>query len=372
MNKKKVIFVISGVDYALAFDWLDLYLDKSRFDVTFVFLNSFQPQIHNLLSSRNTATFFFKLTSKKDYVSVITKLLRLFWTIKPDIVHAHLFDANILAITSAFLLRIKKRIYTRHHSTYHFDYHPHMVKYDRIINFMSTDIVAISENVQNVLVDREGVDSSKVKLINHGFELEKFVKPNPDAVKNLKNKYNPNSKFPVIGVIARFTEWKGVHFIISSFHAILESYPNALLILANAKGDMKNEIDLLLSELPPESCIDIPFENDLFSLYQLFDVYVHVPIDKYSEAFGQTYVEALAAGIPSVFTLSGIANEFILDRENAMVVPYKSSIDITNAVKELLSNDSLREKVIYNGRLAVLTKFGIHKMIDSLTLLYET
>jgi glycosyltransferase involved in cell wall biosynthesis len=250
---------------------------------------------------------------------------------------------------------------------------PHGIfKYHEVGQQRHAWYIRTRENVQNVLVDREGVDSSKVKLINHGFELEKFVKPNPDAVKNLKLKYNPNSKFPVIGVIARFTEWKGVHFIISSFHTILESYPNALLILANAKGDMKDEIDLLLSDLPSESYLDIPFENDLFSLYQLFDVYVHVPIDKYSEAFGQTYVEALAAGIPSVFTLSGIANEFIVDRKNALVVPYKSSIDITNAVMELLSNDSLREKVIYNGRLAVLAKFGIHKMIDSLTLLYET
>ena len=67
-----------------------------------------------------------------------------------------------------------------------------------------------------------------------------------------------------------------------------------------------------VKELPQNSYCVIPFEKDLFSLYQLFDVYVHTPINPTLEAFGQTYVEALAAGIPSVFTMSGVAPQFVL------------------------------------------------------------
>ncbi len=44
---------------------------------------------------------------------------------------------------------------------------------------------------------------------------------------------------------------------------------------------------------------------------------MHVTIGKHYEAFGQIYVEALAAGIPSVFTLTGIAPEIIEHEHNA-------------------------------------------------------
>jgi glycosyltransferase involved in cell wall biosynthesis len=251
--------------------------------------------------------------------------MKLFFKLKPDVVHVHLIDACLTTMPVAFLMGVKKRIYTRHHSTYHFDYFPHAVKYDKLINSLSTNIIAISKNVENVLVNKENVNSNKVQIIHHGFELNKFVETNSANISILKSKYNPNNKTPVIGVISRFTEWKGVQYIIPAFKKILNDYPDAFIVLANAHGDMEAELFQQLSQLNSDQYCTIKFEKDLYSLYQLFDVFVHVPIDEHSEAFGQTYVEALAAGVPSVFTLSGIASEFVIDRRNAVVVDYKNA-----------------------------------------------
>ncbi len=108
-----------------------------------------------------------------------------------------------------------------------------------------------------------------------------------------------------------------------------------------------------LELIPSENYVEIEFEEDLFAFYKLFDIYVHVPIDSKCEAFGQTYIEALASGIPSVFTLSGIANEFIHNKENAIVVDYKNSEQINNALIELMSNDILRSHLIQNGKESI-------------------
>ncbi|MBK9320741.1 MAG: glycosyltransferase [Bacteroidetes bacterium] len=311
MKKVRLLFVISGIDYALGFDWLEKYLDKKRYQVSFIFLNTIEPELFRRFKSRGVEVYFLKSGSKKKYPLLFLKLIYLFAKRKPDIIHCHLYEANVLGLSAAWICGVSKRIYTRHHSTYHFDYHPRMVKVDKFINSMSTQIIAISRNVMSVLVEREGVDPKKVFIVNHGFELDKFISANREAVDVLGERYNPSHRFPVIGVISRFTEWKGVQYIIPAFKKLLQDYPNALMILANAKGDMQVEINEMLNQLPENSYRTIEFERDIASLYRLFDIFVHVPVDKFAEAFGQTYVESLASGVPSVVTLSGIACEFV-------------------------------------------------------------
>lgn len=372
MERIKVVYVISKIDYALGFDWVDKYLDKTKFDLSFIFLNPTTPKLHSDLIARGAQSFFIDFKSKVDYVKVAFKLLKIFLKIKPDVVHVHLIDACLTTMPVAFLMGIKKRIYTRHHSTYHFDYFPHAVKYDKLINALSTNIIAISKNVENVLINKEYVDSSKVQIIHHGFELNKFVDTSLENISILKSKYNPSKKSPVIGVISRFTEWKGVQYIIPAFKKILNDHPDAYMILANAQGDMETELYQQLSQFNSDQFCTIKFEKDLYSLYQLFDVFVHVPIDEHSEAFGQTYVEALAAGIPCVFTLSGIASEFVKDRENAIVVDYKNADAVYEGIQLILNDVDLKNKLIVNGRNDVMNQFDVVKMIKSLEVLYAS
>ncbi|MEI6817955.1 MAG: glycosyltransferase family 4 protein, partial [Bacteroidota bacterium] len=290
---------------------------------------------------------------------------------RPDMGHLLLFVAGLLGLTAAYALRIKKRIYTRHNAIYHIDDYPHMVKYDRYINAISTHIVAISDSVKKVMVDMEGANPDKITSIPHGFKLEAFEQPDKNRVEAMKMTYQTVGKHPVIGVVSRYTRWKGVHFIIEAFQELLKTHPNAYLVLANANGDYRQPIQQLLKRLPPDSFVEIPFEEDLYSLYQLFDIYVHVPIKPQAEAFGQTYVEALAAGIPSVVTLSGIACEFIKDQENAVVVNYEETIAIHNGILSLLDDKKLRDSIIKNGHEDVKKYFGLNKMITSLENLYE-
>ena len=142
------------------------------------------------------------------------------------------------------------------------------------------------------------------------------------------------------------------------------------MLLFNAKGDYETQIKSQLKCLPKSNYRMVSFENDLSAVYKLFDVFVQVSTDRNIEAFGQTYVEALAAGVPSVFTLSGIANEFIVDGENALVVPFKDAEAIYFAIKRILSEPDLREHLKQNGYQSVKENFGLEKMIHQLELLY--
>lgn len=367
--KKKVTYILSSTDKAIAFEWIAKNLNKEKIELSFILLNKSEPYLHNWLQEEGIASYYIKHLGKKSYPKSILKVIKILKNIQPNTVHTHLFDANLIGLFSAKLLRIKNRIYTRHHSTYHHEYFPKAVKYDLWSNRMATKIIAISKNVEKVLIQTEKVNPIKVKLIHHGFDLEQFKNVSKSEIDALKLKYKINSS-PIIGVVARYTKLKGIQYIIPAFKNILLKHPDAILVLANANGADKKMIQSLLHEVSKESYREIVFEQNLFALYKLFDIYVHTPTDSQIEAFGQTYVEALASGIPSIFTMSGVAKEFVKNRENALVVPFQSSTEIENSIFQLLDNKNLSQKLIENGMKSIET-FNLTLYIQKLEKLYS-
>jgi glycosyltransferase involved in cell wall biosynthesis len=280
-------------------------------------------------------------------------------------------EASILGLLAGKLTGIKKRIFTRHHSSQHHVYHKKGVFWDKLCNYLATNIVAVTRKVKEILIDWEKAEPKKIMVINHGFELKGFDNNNEELILNQKNKYNRDNQFPVIGVVSRFTELKGIQYIIPAFQNLLVDFPQAKILFFNALGDYNFEILELLKTLPANSYQLVKYEENMFLAYRLFDVYIHVPINDHCEAFGQTYIEALAAGVPSIFTLSGIATEFIKDRENALVVDYMNASDIYASMKLLIKDEALAKRISSQGRKDVDAKFDLSIMIKKLESLYQ-
>lgn len=369
--RTKVTYIISGIHKSYAFEWIADYLNKDRFDLSFILFNQGDSTLETYLKSRGFKVNRITYKNKYDIPKALFSTIFLFLKNRPNIIHAHLFDAGLIGLTAGWICRIKKRIYTRHHSTIHHHHFPKAVKYDRLCNWLATHLVSVSKNVSAILNEKEQVPLSKINLIHHGFKLELFSQVSEKEVLELKEKYSTEGYFPVVGVVSRYTEWKGVQFIIPAFKKILNDYPRAKLILANASGDYQPVIHELLSGIPKEQVTEIPFEENLFALYKCFDLFIHTPIEADVEAFGQVYIEALASLVPSVFTLSGIANDFIEDRKNALVVDYCNSEGILKAMKEILDNKPLVKQITERGRKDVHELFPLSRMIHQLESLYS-
>ena len=365
----KLIYIISDIHKSLAFEWIADQHDQSKFDLQFILLNSEPTPLEDFLVKKNIIVKRFPINSFVQKIKALSETYGYLKNVKPKIIHCHLFYASLIGLLAAKLVGIKKRIHTRHHSTYNHQYNRKGIYLDKLINYLSTDIVAISKNVQEILIEYENVPIQKIHLIHHGFDLEAFQNVDPKKVERLKSKYKITNG-PVIGVIARWIEWKGIQYIIPAFKKLLKDYPEAILVLANANGPYKSRIEHLLTDLPKTSFRIITFEEDIFTLYHLFDFYVHTPIDSQIEAFGQTYVEALAAGIPSVFTLSGVAKEIIENRKNALVVPFMDCDTIYNSILELLKIETHTSSLIKIGKDS-LRPFLLSNMIHNLHQLYD-
>lgn len=176
--------------------------------------------------------------------------------------------------------------------------------------------------------------------------------------------------------------------MIRAFKEILADHPQALLLLCGShidrcqimekmKAARKNDIvahqydDVIsiydcLSELPDHSYLEIPFEEDLYAMFKLFDIFVHAPIDSIQETFGQVYVEAMLARVPSVITLSGSALDHAIHRENAWVVDYMNSDQIAEGILTLLSDHELREKITADAFACAKERYSIEALTRQL------
>lgn len=366
-DKKNILYIISGIDKALEFEWLADAL-KNKYHLSYILIGKENCHFESFLKERSISVYSIKYYSKKDFIRAWIQVFFKIKKFKPDIVHTHLFEANLIGLSCAKLAGVKNRVYTRHHSTLHHSYFPKAVKYDLWCNRWATNIIAISPMVKKLLIDKENVNESKIIYIPHGLNFSDFE--NISGTIELKNKYNPENKKPVIGIISRYTEWKGIQYIIPAFEKLLYQYPDALLILANAKGDFEIPIQAQLSKLPSKNYVTISFEPNIAALYKLFDIFIHAPVDQYCEAFGQIYLEAMASKTPMICTVSGIAANLVVDNENALIVPHKDNEAIFEKILYLLNNPDVANKIKMNAYQNVQT-YSIENKVQLHDLLYS-
>jgi glycosyltransferase involved in cell wall biosynthesis len=365
MNKHTIsgLIFISNVQKALEHEWFCESVDKKEMKLEFVLFNSKDSDLYKFIIAHGFNCNNYTLKSKFFIPFYIVYFFFKMLFNRYNFVHCHLFEASLIGLISARFAGIKKRIYTRHHSDFHHVYFPNAVKYDLLINKFSTHIIAVSDVVKRILVEQEHVNSHKIEVIEHAVNLSMFNKSNigNDRIALLKQKYGISENAKVIGVISRFTVWKGVQFIIPAFKEYLKSYPNSVLVLANANGEYKAEILALLSDLDETSYRSISFESDSAALFQLFDYFVHVPVSPSVEAFGQVYIEAMASHIPCVFTKSGIGNRILENGNNCLIADYSDSKTILNALLKLSSDQVLVSEIVASAFKIVESNFSIEQ-----------
>jgi glycosyltransferase involved in cell wall biosynthesis len=385
----KITFVFTHHIRWVPFELTATYLDKRKFALDYVILGESDPMI-DFLKMHNIpyiSSSFGDYSNTPEAVKfVYDHLVRN----QTDIVQTHWFAGSLVGLQAAYYAKVPVRIFNREHPPLRY-YNRHPKSKHQLIWDCATHLIAATNKTKSGMVE-DGISADKITVIPIGFIPDSFEQIQSDHVLALKKQYLCSeallSRWPIIGVAARYVKWKGVEYAIQAFKNVLSEYPNALLLLCGSHIDRsevqermktasKHDIvapqyqDALsifdcLSELPDQTYLEIPFEENLYALFKLFDIFVHVPVDSIQETFGQVYVEAMLARVPSVITLSGSALDHAVHRENAWIVDYMDSDQISEGILTLLSDNRLREKISRNGFACAKDLYSIDKQIKKL------
>lgn len=389
----RVTFVFTHHIRWVPFELAAKLIDKSQFEIDYVILGTSDPII-NFLKENNIPVLSTSFDDYKNTPEAVKFVYDHLIKNQTDIVQTHWFAGSLVGIQAAFYANVPVRIFYRQHPTLQY-YNRHQPSKHQLIWQCATHLIA-ETNKSKVGMVKDGIAESKITVIPVGFDIEEFTNIDPSRVGKLRAKYlDANGcahKGPIIGVAARYVKWKGIEYVIQAFRQVLVRHPDALLILAGSHIDRSKILDKIktaskddivapqyddvlsifdcLAELPDGSYLEIPFEEDLFSLFRLFDIFVHTPIDPIQETFGQVYVEAMLSKVPSVITLSGSALDHATHQENAWIVDYQNSDQIAEGILTLLADRNLQEKIIKNAFDCATEKYSITSQIRALERFY--
>lgn len=199
-------------------------------------------------------------------------------------------------------------------------------------------IRAVSERVRASLVMKLGIPDSRITVFPVETDITKLLAA-PRGT-HLQKKYG-NFDFFLL-CVCTLNAVKNVGMQIRALHDIVKKYPKTALVLIG-EGPERPVLNMLAEHLRVvQNVIFTGTQKNLLPYYTSTDMFV---LTSHAEGWGRAVVEAMASGLAVVTTDVGLAGELLLNSKNGVVIPTGNEKALTHAIKQLIKDSSLRERL---------------------------
>lgn len=215
-------------------------------------------------------------------------------------------------------------------------------------------VVSVS-NWLDKLVEQSFFKDSNHLCIYNGIDLELFKPINNSDV--IKNKYNINKKFVILGVATTWDRRKGLNDFIELSKYIKNE---EIIVLVGLSKEQRRIL--------PSNVLGLPRTENRIELAHLFaasDVFLNLSTE---ETFGLTTAEALASGTPAI-VYNKTASPELVNSKTGFVVEKNDYLSIIEAIDEIKKNK--KEFYKSNCRLRAFKLFNSKDIYNSYFELYN-
>jgi glycosyltransferase involved in cell wall biosynthesis len=269
---------------------------------------------------------------------LLIRLVMQLRALKPDLVQAWMYHANLAAWIAKILSRAKWPLYWSVRGAIG---EPDPTKWAtrlvrKICALLNGPVACIIYNSQLARLQHEKIGYPAVKgvVIPNGFDTERF-KPNPEARRAIRQRYGVADNQVLIGHVARARPWKDQRNLLSAALEVEAQVQNAVFILAGPGipqlADTGSETADLIKALG-EKLILLPEQENVNELMAAFDAFVLS--SAFGEGFPNVLGEAQSCGTPCVTTDVGDCAAIV--GETGLVVPPREADLLASAILKLL------------------------------------
>lgn len=305
-----------------------------------------------------------KITPFQD-IKAVWKLYRFLKREKPFIVHTHTPKAGIVGMLSAKLAGVPNRLHTvaglplleaKGNKRKILDL------VEKLTYSCATNVYPNSFGLEKIILDNKYCDSEKLKVLangsSNGIDTAFF---NPDVISNdqksgLRQSLNIQEDDFVFIFVGRLVSDKGITELVRAFDNINKEISKTKLLLV---GPLEPELDPLSPETEKiiqlnEAIITVGYQNDVRPYFGIADV---LTFPSYREGFPNVVMQAGSMGIPCIVSDINGCNEIIMDNNNGLIIPVKSTEKLEEAMRKLLGNLNLRAQLQLNSRKRILENY---------------
>ena len=228
-------------------------------------------------------------------------------------------------------------------------------------------VIAISKPVAQHLRDDLKVVPDKVYLIANGIDLGRFTPVNEQMRRAARQKWG-FTQTPLIGIIARLSDVKGIDILIKAMPLIIKEIPSADLLIAG-QGPQENALKKLTEILALSA--KVHFINVIDHTHELLcalDVFV---MPSLMEGLGLSVLEAQACGIPVVASRAGGLVDLIEDGKSGYLAAVNDPQDLAGRIIEALKNPQQSKAMAQQARSNVEKFFSAELMSKQTLGIYE-
>ena len=190
-------------------------------------------------------------------------------------------------------------------------------------------VIAVSGGMRlDILRSYPDIDPNKVHVIHNGIDVQAWA---PTSNPELLERWGIDSSRPSIVFVGRITRQKGLPYLLEAAQALPEDVQLILCAGAPDTEEIKQEVELRVSQLQKErsGVIWIPDHLPRHELAAILTSATAFVCPSIYEPLGIVNLEAMACGIPVVGTATGGIPEVIADGETGWLVPIEQLQDGT-------------------------------------------
>ena len=237
---------------------------------------------------------------------------------------------------------------------------------ERLAGRLTTAMIAVSSDEQDVLVRNNIVDAARIRVIHNGIDVACIDQKAGLTVAEAKARLGIRADRQVVGAIGRLVPQKAPQVFVQAARRVADEAPETLFVWVGS-GPLEAEVEARarIEGVPVRL---LGHREDVWEVMRAFDVFV-LP-SKY-EGLSFALLEAMVLALPIVVTDVVGTRDVVDDRVSGLVVPANTPPAMANAILSLLRDPQRARRLAIAGRQKVVAEFSLERTLDSHQVLYE-
>lgn len=316
-----------------------------------------------VLPKNNIKIISLDMEKKIDILFAYKKYIKIIKDFSPDIIHSHMYHANLLSrLIKPFIKEVK--LITTSHSKY--EGGKLRMFFYKATNFLSDFSTNVSTDAVQTFIDNKYINKNKILCIKNGIDTERFQYNNENRIL-IRNELNLENNDKMLLSIGRLDIPKDYPNMLKAYSFLIKENANFKAFIIG-DGPEKTRINKLILEYNlSKNVFLLGIRNDIYKFYSACDLFILS-----SEWEGLPLVIAEAMSSECLIASTNCGGTIELSGDIFPLVPIKDSKKLYKKINESLNIPLDKKDIIKKAsRKRIVDFFSIEKTTSEYLALYK-